>query len=188
MTTDPSRREPPPNPILRAMAGWQPARVLMAANRLEVFNVLGKKVLPAGEVARRCGTHPRSTTLLLNACVALGFLRKAGDHYGNTPEGLGLLVRGKPTYIGDGINHQDWLWRTWTRLEDAVRTNRPVIAAPEPGQVPTMHRDFILAMPALSAPAYEHQLQRKATTRGSKESLIPVPPAARRSGPRSPHL
>ena len=106
----------------------------MAANRLEVFNVLGKRLLPAREIARRCGTHPRSTTLLLNACVALGFLRKAGDRYGNTPEGLGLLVRGKPTYIGDGINHQDWLWRTWTRLEDAVRTNRPVIAAPEPGQ------------------------------------------------------
>jgi predicted O-methyltransferase YrrM len=128
------------------MAGWQPAKVLMAANRLEVFNVLGEELLPAREIARRCGTHPRSTRLLLNACVALGFLRHQNNRYGNTPEGLQLLVRGKPTYIGDGINHSDWLWRTWGRLAEAVRTNKPVIAPGGPGEGPSIHRDFILAM------------------------------------------
>ena len=128
------------------MAGWQPAKVLMAANRLEVFNALGEELLPAREIAGRCGTHPRSTRLLLNACVALGFLRRQGDRYGNTPQGLQLLVRGKPTYIGDGINHSDWLWRTWGRLAEAVRSNKPVIAPAGPGEGPTIHRDFMLAM------------------------------------------
>jgi hypothetical protein len=128
------------------MAGWQPARVLMAANRLDVFNVLGEELLPVREIARRCGTHPRSTTLLVNACVALGFLRHQNNRYGNTPEGLQLLVRGKPTYMGDGVNHADWLWRTWGRLADAVRANKPVIAPAESGEGPTIHRDFILAM------------------------------------------
>jgi predicted O-methyltransferase YrrM len=146
VTTEPPRREAPASPIMRAMAGWQPARVLMAANRLEVFNVLGEELLPAREIARRCCAHPRSTRLLLNACVALGFLRQQGNRYGNTPEGLQLLVRGKPTYIGDGINHSDWLWRTWARLAEAVRTNKPVIAPAEPGEGPSIHRDFILAM------------------------------------------
>jgi predicted O-methyltransferase YrrM len=128
------------------MAGWQPARVLMAANRLEVFNVLGEDLLSAREIARRCGAHPRSTKLLLNACVALGFLRHESNRYGNTPEGLQLLVRGKPSYVGDGINHSDWLWRTWGRLAEAVRTNKPVIAPAGPGEGPGIHRDFILAM------------------------------------------
>jgi len=31
-----------PDPITRALLGWQPARVLMTANRLNVFNVLGE--------------------------------------------------------------------------------------------------------------------------------------------------
>ena len=146
MTTEPPRREAPASPIMRAMAGWQPAKVLMAANRLEVFNVLGEELLPVREIARRCGTHPRSTRLLLNACVALGFLRRQNNRYANTPEGLQLLVRGKPTYIGDGINHSDWLWRTWGRLADAVRSNKPVIAPAGPGEGPSIHRDFILAM------------------------------------------
>jgi len=131
---------------MRAMTGWQPARVLMAASRLGVFNVLGEELLPAREIARRCGTHPRSTRLLLNACVALGFLRQESNRCGNTPEGLQLLVRGKPTYVGDGINHSDWLWRTWGRLAQAVRTNKPVIAPADPGEGPSIHRDFILAM------------------------------------------
>jgi predicted O-methyltransferase YrrM len=146
VTTKPPLREGPTSAIVRAMAGWQPAKVLMAANRLDVFNALGEELLPAREIARRCGTHPRSTKLLLNACVALGFLRREGDRYANTPEGLQLLVRGKPTYIGDGINHSDWLWRTWGRLAEAVRSNKPVIAPAGPGEGSTIHRDFILAM------------------------------------------
>jgi hypothetical protein len=146
MTKDAARPQPPRNPIERALAGWQPARVLMAANRLDVFTTLGDRMLSVREIARACGTHPRSTALLLNACVALGFLRKEKHRYGNTPEGLELLVRGKPTYVGDGINHADWLWRSWTRLADAVRTNRPVVAPADPGEGPTIHRDFILAM------------------------------------------
>jgi predicted O-methyltransferase YrrM len=146
MTTPSPRPEPRPGAIMRAMAGWQPARVLMAANRLDVFNVLGEELLHVREIAKRCGAHPRSTKLLLNACVALGFLRMQNGRYGNTPEGLQLLVGGKPTYIGDGVNHSDWLWRTWTRLAEAVRTNKPVIAPAEAGEGLTIHRDFILAM------------------------------------------
>jgi predicted O-methyltransferase YrrM len=128
------------------MAGWQPAKVLMAANRLDVFNILGDQLLSAREIAKRCGAHPRSTRLLLNAGVALGLLLKRDSRYGNTPEGLQLLVRGKPTYVGDGINHSDWLWRTWGRLAEAVRTNKPVIAPADLGEGATIHRDFILAM------------------------------------------
>ena len=146
MTTEPPPREGPTSAIMRAMAGWQPAKVLMAANRLEVFNVLGEELLSAREIARRCGTHPRSTRLLLNACVALGFVRREGDRYANTAEGLQLLVRGKSTYIGDGLNHSDWLWRTWGRLAEAVRSNKPVIAPAGPGEGSTIHRDFMLAM------------------------------------------
>jgi len=67
MTTQSPRREPRPDAIARAMAGWQPARVLMAANRLDVFNVLGEELLPVREIARACGAHPRSTRLLLGS-------------------------------------------------------------------------------------------------------------------------
>jgi len=63
------------NPILRAMWAWQPARVLMVANRMDVFTIIGEERLSAEEIAERCKAHPRSVSLLLNACVASKFLQ-----------------------------------------------------------------------------------------------------------------
>jgi hypothetical protein len=41
------------NPIERALGGWQPACVLMAANHLDVFTVLGVEYLSVEEIASR---------------------------------------------------------------------------------------------------------------------------------------
>ena len=137
--------EPLHDAVLRTMGGWQAARVLMTANRMGVFAALGEAALTAEEVAQRCDAHPRSTALLLNACVALGFLEKQGDRYANAPAALEALIPGKPTYLGDAIKHHEWLWNVWTHLEEAVRTNRPVRqrAQPPAGAEP---REFSLAM------------------------------------------
>jgi predicted O-methyltransferase YrrM len=138
--------EPRPDPVLRAVGSWRPARVLMTANRLGVFTALGEEALTAEEVGQRCQAHPRSTALLLNACVALGFLRKDGDRYANSPEALECLIPGKPTYIGDRIKHDEWLYSVWSHLERAVRTNRPVRHLAEPPAGADTSRDFSLAM------------------------------------------
>lgn len=146
MTTRNSRETQRRNPIDRALGGWQPARVLMAANHLDFFTVLGEEALPAEEVASRCGTHPRSTRMLLNACVALGILEKEGDLYRNSAEAQESLVRGKPTYRGDTIAHQEDLWQPWGKLHEAVRTNRQVARGYTLVEHPEVHRNFILAM------------------------------------------
>jgi len=135
-----------PDPVLRAVGSWRPARVLMTANRLGVFAVLGEEALTAEEVARNCHTHPRSTAFLLNACVALGFLRKDGDRYANSPEALETLIPGKPTYIGDRIKHDEWLYAVWTHLEQAVRTNRSVRHLAQPPSGAQTWKEFSLAM------------------------------------------
>ncbi|MBI3931382.1 MAG: SAM-dependent methyltransferase [Chloroflexi bacterium] len=146
MTTESSRGKQRPNPIDRALGGWQPARVLMAANHLDFFTVLGDEALTAGDVASRCGTHPRSTRTLLNACVALGILEKEGDLYRNSAEARESLLRGKPGYIGDAIAHQDDMWQRWGKLHEAVRTNRPVVRDYTAIEQSEAHRNFILAM------------------------------------------
>jgi hypothetical protein len=126
VVVSPPRRTSRPGPIARALSGWQPARVLMAAHRLGVFDALGTGWLTANEVAKACGTHPRSTWLLLNACVALGFLDKLKGRYGNSPEGIELLLKGQPDYLGHAIDHQDRQWHRWGRLAEAVRANEAV--------------------------------------------------------------
>jgi predicted O-methyltransferase YrrM len=127
------------------MGGWQGARVLMTATRMGIFAVIGEAALTAEEIAQGCDAHHRSMALLLNACVALGFLEKQGDRYANTPAALDALLPGRPAYMGDAIKHQEWLWNVWTHLEEAVRTNKPVrdLAQPPPG---ADWREFSLAM------------------------------------------
>ena len=137
--------QPAQDPVMRAMGGWQGARVLMTANRMGIFAALGEAALTAEEIARRCQTHPRSTALLLNACVALGLLEKEGDRYANAPSALEALIPGKPTYLGDAIKHHEWLWNVWTHLEEAVRTNRPVRQRAQP-PAGADWREFSLAM------------------------------------------
>jgi hypothetical protein len=88
--------------------------------------VLGDRYLSVSEIARGCGTHPRSTRLLLNACVALGFLHKRGGRYGNSEQARELLVKGRPAYLGDAIGHAEHLYLAWGQLTEAVRTNRRV--------------------------------------------------------------
>ena len=135
-----------PDPVLRAIASWQPARVLMTANRMGAFAIIDDGSLTAEEVAQRCQAHPRSTALLLNACVAVGFLFKESDRYRNTPEALEALIPGKPTYLGDAIKHDEWLSHVWTYLEEAVRTNQPVRHRATPPAGADTWREFSLAM------------------------------------------
>ena len=148
MATEPGSGPQPQrrNPIERALSGWQPARVVMAANRLDFFTAIGDGAITTEEVAGRCGCHPRSTSMLLNACVALGILERKGTLYNNTAEGKTLLVRSKPTSIADGIAHQDDLWLAWGKLHEAVRTNRSVSQRWALVEQPQVHRNFILAM------------------------------------------
>lgn len=146
MTNEANQQPPRRNPINRALGGWQPAQVVMAANHLDFFTAIGEDALSAEEVASRCSTHPRSTRMLLNACVALAVLEKEGELYRNSPEALESLVRGKPTYMGDGIAHQEDLWEPWGKLHKAVRSNRPAAARPASDRGREVHRNFILAM------------------------------------------
>ncbi len=146
MTSGSSQEAQRRNPIDRALAGWQPAKVLMAANHLDFFTTLGDEALSAEEVASRCGTHPRSTRMLLNACVALGILEKGGGLYRNSAEARESLVRDKPTYMGDAIAHQEDLWQPWGKLHEAVCTDQRVAERYDLVEQPEVHRNFILAM------------------------------------------
>lgn len=118
----------------------------MTAHRLGVFNALGLRYLTAKEVAEACGTHPRSTWLLLNACVVLGFLDRVRGRYGNSPEGMELLVSGQPEYLGHAIEHQDRQWQSWARLAEAVRTNQQVSDESGAADDAEAHRSFVRAV------------------------------------------
>ena len=127
-------------------AYWK-SQVIFAGVELGIFELLKKEGKESSEIARRLGTNPRATEMLLNALVGLKLLSKKADRYRNTPIASQYLVKGTPVYQGDRIHHLHNLWQRWERLQEAIRTGRSALdekegERPDPKKV----RDFMTSM------------------------------------------
>jgi len=111
---------------IRALANsFQQSRILLSAVELDLFTVLDKHMLTSTEVAKQINTNERATDRLLNALVALGFLRKVKTKFYNVEHSSQYLVKGKPEFMG-GLFHSIGLWDTWSNLTEAVQAGKSV--------------------------------------------------------------
>ncbi len=110
---------------LRSLAaGFQPAKLLMTALDLGVFDILARGPATAEEVAAALGLDARATEIASNALVALGVLELRAGRYRNTPAAAEMLVRGSDGYRGEILRHLHRTWDNWSGLADAWRTGR----------------------------------------------------------------
>ncbi len=110
--------------FMRLAGGFRASRVIMTANNFAVFEHL-QKPITATEVARIVGIDPRATEILFDALSALGLLRKTGNKYRNADPAKQFLVKGGPFYQGDMLRHSDTLWKSWSGLDEVVRSGLP---------------------------------------------------------------
>jgi ubiquinone/menaquinone biosynthesis C-methylase UbiE len=108
----------------RSSGGFRASRVILTANNLGIFERL-KTPDTAASLARKIKTDRRATELLLDAVTALGLLKKSGAKYRNTAEADRFLVQNSPLYQGDMLRHSDSLWKSWSGLDEVVRTGLP---------------------------------------------------------------
>lgn len=135
---------PDPGEILGVSGAFWKSLALHAAVRLELFTAIGSKSLTGGEVAEEIAGDERGVTTLLNALAGMELLEKEEDRFRNTSPGALFLVKGSPRYVGYMIRHHANLVDSWGRLDEAVRTGRPVRnrAAEPDGSL----EDFLLGM------------------------------------------
>ncbi|MFQ5865673.1 MAG: methyltransferase [bacterium] len=127
--------------------GFMPALIVLTANRLNLFSKLSGKKLSAEALAVLLDTDPRATEMLCNALVAQGFLEKEKDTYKNSAKSEEFLVRGRPFYVGDNLRHQAHLLNRWSRLEEAVKTGKPIPRTETTEKQKRAHtRNFTMAM------------------------------------------
>jgi predicted O-methyltransferase YrrM len=138
---------PSPSAIMQLSTGYWGAQVLLTANRIGLFGLLGGRTLDAAAVAAGIGTAVRPTDLLLRACVGLGLLERTPAGFRNAPAAETFLVPGKPTYLGEALRYSDDLYGTWGRLEQALRTDAPALdAAVYLGRDQAQTRHFVRGM------------------------------------------
>jgi hypothetical protein len=123
------------------MWGYRAARVLHAANNLDIFTVLSGTEMSAEQICQKIEGKFEMTEKLLIACAAMGLLEKQGSKYKNTELAQTFLVRGQELYQGDIIAHSGSVWNFWNTLEDQVR-----LEGSSGKNKVDEHRNFIMGM------------------------------------------
>ncbi len=132
----------------RIAAGFQPAKVLLAAAELGLFEPLLEAWRTASEVATAIGGEPRGVEILLDALVALELVDKQGGRYRVRPEVAPHVAEGSPGHFVAMLRHRNHMFRRWAVLEERVRP-QPVASASERRAVVSDRRvneNFIRAM------------------------------------------
>lgn len=110
--------------FMRLAGGFRASRVILTANNLAVFEHL-KTPKTSKEVAKKLGTDQRATEILLDAVTSLGLLTKTGAKYGNAAPARKFLQKESLWYQGDMLRHFDALWKSWSGLDEVVKTGLP---------------------------------------------------------------
>lgn len=125
--------------------GYRPAIVLLAANRLRIFDRLADRPGTAPELAERLGLNERALTILLDALAALELLQKRGDRFMIAPDVGEHLVTGGKHYQGNILDHRYNLLRRWIDLPRVLEEGGPARIMSS-RRTPEEWREFILGM------------------------------------------
>ncbi len=115
-----------PGSLLRLAGGYWQIFTLHTAVKLDVFTVIGDQSMTARQIARQLNADERGVTLLLNALSAMALLEKEGTGYTCVSAASRFLNRTAEGYIGHMILHHHHLTDTWSRMDEAVKSGKPL--------------------------------------------------------------
>jgi hypothetical protein len=124
--TSPARLQSDPHRVSSTVTAFYGSATLFAAAELGVFAELSRlRKGSAAIIAQTLQLNVRYTTLLLDACVALGLLEKEGASYRNSPEAEAYLVPGRPLELSNAIRSGREVYPVWMALPEVVRVGTP---------------------------------------------------------------
>ncbi|HKI21498.1 MAG TPA: class I SAM-dependent methyltransferase [Isosphaeraceae bacterium] len=118
---------PDPSVILDLLEAFRRSKTMFAAVSLGVFDTLERGPMSLAGLAETLSLNHDALERLLDACVGLQLLERAGVLYKNTPAAAAYLCKQSPARLTGYLNYSNAiLWKLWANLEDAIRegTNR----------------------------------------------------------------
>ena len=112
--------------LLATSGNYWKTCTLHAGVKLDLFTMIGDKKLSSNQISKKLKVDNRATTMLLNALTAMNLLEKSSDKYLNTTPSKSFLSKESPQYIGYIIMHHHHLVDSWSQLDKAVKTGKPV--------------------------------------------------------------
>lgn len=121
-----AEQQPGPEAILEVAMGFMAAKHLFVANAIGLFSALAEGPATLEQVAKRVGVPTRTTRIIADAMVALGFLERAQNAYRNAPVADAFLSGRGPMSLGPFLRFWNAIsYPAWLGLEQAVRTGEP---------------------------------------------------------------
>jgi SAM-dependent methyltransferase len=141
-----------PEKFLETAQAFMESRILLSAAELNLFTLLRKAPLSAGEITNQVKGNARAVSALLDVAAALGFLRKQDETYFCEPEVARFLAEDSPATILPMVLHMASVWHQWSRLTDIAEGIPGPDAQMEFVRKPENLDAFIGAMHAIGAP------------------------------------
>jgi SAM-dependent methyltransferase len=136
---------------LAAIAGAHgEARAIQTAVKLGLFEALDRKSLDTAGLAHALGCDPRATGMMAAAMASMGLLEVARGRYSLSAAARRYLLQSSHEYLGGMILFDEAIFPLWSRLEDAVRSGKPVRAPDMFQSDPAETARFIRAMDSLT--------------------------------------
>jgi hypothetical protein len=164
MTTPsvPAAGSDPKEMLARTMA-FQPAKLLLTAVELGLFEELAAGPVAEAQLRDGLGLHPRGTADFLQALVALGAIEETDGRYQLGPR-AGTLLPGVPTSLTGFLRIANRvMYPAWGRLAEGLRTGAP--------QAATYHGSDMFNE------LYAHEDTRRELVRMAEDASAPLIPA-----------
>lgn len=137
-----------PSRIMRMASAFQESCLLFAATDVGIFSKLAELgSADAMELAGSLRLDERGARLLLDACTAIGLLKKTSDRYENSAESAAFLVPGQRGDLSGALRYNRDVYSAWGKLGALARTGQPA-EKPELhlGDDPARTRTFVMSM------------------------------------------
>lgn len=115
-----------PGQLLEISGNYWKACTLHAGVQLDLFTVIGDEQVTSEDIAQRLEADERGVAMLLNALTAMALLSKTENDYSNTSASRTFLSKDSSQYLGYMIMHHHHLVDSWAKLNQAVKTGKPV--------------------------------------------------------------
>jgi len=115
-----------PGTLLGLSGQYWKTCTLHAAVKLDIFTTIGDGAMSGKKVAQKIGADADAVERLLNALTAMGLLEKKHDTYLNVDAAGRFLRKDSKAYLGFMILHHHHLVASWSKMDQAVLTGKPV--------------------------------------------------------------
>jgi ubiquinone/menaquinone biosynthesis C-methylase UbiE len=142
-----------PDRLISMAAGFQYSKILLTANELGIFKVVGEGARTSDEVAGALYLDREATRLLLGALVGLGLCNYKAGKFTNAPDVKKYLVRESEESMSCITSHMNHMYESWQDLDGIIRKGRPKKVAPPKILLDRKrNRDFICGMFEIGMP------------------------------------